>query len=247
MATLSIKGVRKSFGALEVLKNIDLELDDGGFLVLLGPSGCGKSTLLSIIAGLEPSSGGDVVIGGRNVNDVHPKDRNIAMVFQSYALYPTMSVRRNIGFGLEMRKVGATDREAAVQRAAALLQIEHLLERKPGQLSGGQRQRVALARALAAAPRLLVLDDSLSSVDAETERLILKNLRAVMHGRTAVLISHRVAAIKDADQIIVIDQGRIVARGKHAELLAAGGTYSDLYRTQIDTDVTRQRPTLEPS
>ena len=111
MATLSIKGVRKSFGAVEVLNNIDIELEDGGFLVLLGPSGCGKSTLLSIIAGLEPSSGGDVFIGERNVNNVHPKDRNIAMVFQSYALYPTMSVKRNIGFGLEMRKVPEDARE----------------------------------------------------------------------------------------------------------------------------------------
>src|SRR6185312_16358375 len=147
MATLSLNGVRKSFGALEVLSNVDLELDDGGFLVLLGPSGCGKSTLLSIIAGLEPSSGGDILIGGRNVNDVHPKDRNIAMVFQSYALYPTMSVRRNIGFGLEMRKVAEAERTEAVRKAAELLQIEHLLDRKPAQLSGGQRQRVAMGRA----------------------------------------------------------------------------------------------------
>jgi multiple sugar transport system ATP-binding protein len=117
MATLSINSVRKSYGAVEVLNNIDIELEDGGFLVLLGPSGCGKSTLLSIIAGLENSSGGDIVIGERNVNDVHPKDRNIAMVFQSYALYPTMSVRRNIGFGLEMRKVDNKQREAAVNDA----------------------------------------------------------------------------------------------------------------------------------
>src|ERR1700710_1407394 len=138
MATLSLSGVRKKFGVVEVLKNIDIELEDGGFLVLLGPSGCGKSTLLSIIAGLEPSSGGDVIIGERNVNNVHPKDRNIAMVFQSYALYPTMQVNRNIGFGLEMRKVPTRDREIAIKGAADLLQIEHLLERKPGQLSGGQ-------------------------------------------------------------------------------------------------------------
>src|SRR5688500_1364675 len=139
MATLSLRNVRKHFGAVEVLHNIDLELEDGGFLVLLGPSGCGKSTLLAIIAGLESSSGGDVLIGERNVNDVHPKDRNIAMVFQSYALYPTMQVDRNMGFGLEMRKVPPAPRNAAVLEAARLLQIEHLLDRKPGQLSGGQR------------------------------------------------------------------------------------------------------------
>src|SRR5688500_6670703 len=146
MATLSLRNVRKHFGAVEVLHNIDLELEDGGFLVLLGPSGCGKSTLLSIIAGLEASSGGDILIGERNVNDVHPKDRNIAMVFQSYALYPTMSVGRNIGFGLEMSGVSTTERDAAVKRAAALLQVDHLLDRKPGQLSGGQHRRVAMGR-----------------------------------------------------------------------------------------------------
>ena len=156
MATLSINSVRKSFGAVEVLNNIDIEVEDGGFLVLLGPSGCGKSTLLSIIAGLETSSGGDIVIGERNVNDVHPKDRNIAMVFQSYALYPTMSVRRNIGFGLEMRKVDDKERDAAVDRAADLLQIRHLLDRKPGQLSGGQRQRVAMGRAIVRNPDLFL-------------------------------------------------------------------------------------------
>src|SRR4051812_44996196 len=158
MATLSLRGIRKSFGAVEVLNNIDVELEEGGFLVLLGPSGCGKSTLLAIIAGLEAASGGDIVIGGRNVNDIHPQDRNIAMVFQSYALYPTMSVRRNIGFGLEMRRVPGPDREAAIQRAVALLQIEHLLDRKPGQLSGGQRQRVAMGRAIVRDPDLFLFD-----------------------------------------------------------------------------------------
>ena len=149
MATLSIKGVRKSFGVVEVLNNIDIELEDGGFLVLLGPSGCGKSTLLSIIAGLEPSSGGDVVIGERNVNNVHPKDRNIAMVFQSYALYPTMSVKRNIGFGLEMRKVPEAEREAGVQagggaaadRASARAQARAALGRPAPARRHGPRHR----------------------------------------------------------------------------------------------------------
>src|SRR5689334_7986235 len=156
MANLSINGVRKSFGTLEVLKDINIELEDGGFLVLLGPSGCGKSTLLSIVAGLESSSGGEVRIGARNVNDVHPKDRNIAMVFQSYALYPTMSVERNVGFGLEMRNVPKAVRQEAVSDTAALLQIEHLLSRKPAQLSGGQRQRVAMGRAIVRNPDLFL-------------------------------------------------------------------------------------------
>ncbi len=167
MAALSIQRIRKSFGALEVLKNIDIEVEDGGFLVLLGPSGCGKSTLLSIVAGLEPSSGGDVLIGGRNVNNVHPKDRNIAMVFQSYALYPTMPVDRNIGFGLEMRNVPAAERREAVRNVARLLQIEHLLDRKPAQLSGGQRQRVAMGRAIVRNPDVFLFDEPLSNLDAK--------------------------------------------------------------------------------
>jgi multiple sugar transport system ATP-binding protein len=212
MATLSIKGVRKSFGALEVLKNIDLELDDGGFLVLLGPSGCGKSTLLSIIAGLEPSSGGDIIIGDRNVNNVHPKDRNIAMVFQSYALYPTMSVKRNIGFGLEMRKVGVSEREAAVQRAAELLQIEHLLERKPAQLSGGQRQRVAMGRAIVRDPDLFLFDEPLSNLDAKLRvemRTEIKRLHDRL-GTSVVYVTHdQVEAMTLGTKVAVMREGVI--------------------------------------
>jgi multiple sugar transport system ATP-binding protein len=212
MATLSIRGIRKSFGAVEVLNNIDLELEDGGFLVLLGPSGCGKSTLLAIIAGLETSSGGDVVIGGRNVNDVHPKDRNIAMVFQSYALYPTMSVRRNIGFGLEMRRVPAPDREAAVQKAAALLQIEHLLDRKPGQLSGGQRQRVAMGRAIVRDPDLFLFDEPLSNLDAKLRvemRTEIKRLHDRL-GTTIVYVTHdQIEAMTLGTKVAVMRNGII--------------------------------------
>ncbi len=205
MATLSIKGVRKNFGSVEVLRNIDIELEDGGFLVLLGPSGCGKSTLLSIIAGLEPSSGGDVLIGARNVNNVHPKDRNIAMVFQSYALYPTMSVRRNIGFGLEMRKVDPQTREAEVNKAASMLQIEHLLDRKPGQLSGGQRQRVAMGRAIVRDPDLFLFDEPLSNLDAKLRvemRTEIKRLHDRL-GTTVVYVTH--------DQIEAMTLGTRVA------------------------------------
>ncbi len=212
MATLSIKGVRKSFGSLEVLKNIDIELEDGGFLVLLGPSGCGKSTLLSIIAGLEPSSGGDVLIGERNVNDVHPKDRNIAMVFQSYALYPTMPVRRNIGFGLEMRKVPAAEREAAVNRAAELLQIEHLLDRKPGQLSGGQRQRVAMGRAIVRDPDLFLFDEPLSNLDAKLRvemRTEIKRLHDRL-GTSVVYVTHdQIEAMTLGTKVAVMKNGVI--------------------------------------
>jgi multiple sugar transport system ATP-binding protein len=212
MATLSITGVRKSFGVIEVLKDIDIELKDGGFLVLLGPSGCGKSTLLSIIAGLEPSSGGDVVIGGRNVNNVHPKDRNIAMVFQSYALYPTMQVERNIGFGLEMRKMPAPERRAAVYKAAQLLQIEHLLERKPGQLSGGQRQRVAMGRAIVRDPDLFLFDEPLSNLDAKL-RVEMRTEIKRLHERlrtTIVYVTHdQIEAMTLGTKVAVMRNGVI--------------------------------------
>ncbi|WP_055046377.1 ABC transporter ATP-binding protein [Devosia sp. A16] len=212
MATLSINSIRKSFGTVEVLNNIDIEVEDGGFLVLLGPSGCGKSTLLSIIAGLENSSGGDILIGDRNVNDVHPKDRNIAMVFQSYALYPTMPVRRNIGFGLEMRKVDAREREAAVQRAAELLQIEHLLDRKPGQLSGGQRQRVAMGRAIVRNPDLFLFDEPLSNLDAKLRvemRTEIKRLHDRL-GTTTVYVTHdQVEALTLGTKVAVMKGGVI--------------------------------------
>jgi multiple sugar transport system ATP-binding protein len=212
MATLSINSVRKSFGAVEVLSNIDIDVEDGGFLVLLGPSGCGKSTLLAIIAGLETSSGGDILIGDRNVNDVHPKDRNIAMVFQSYALYPTMPVRRNIGFGLEMRKVDAKERDAAVNRAAELLQIEHLLDRKPGQLSGGQRQRVAMGRAIVRNPDLFLFDEPLSNLDAKLRvemRTEIKRLHERL-GTTTVYVTHdQVEALTLGTKVAVMKDGVI--------------------------------------
>ncbi|MGB8288292.1 MAG: ABC transporter ATP-binding protein, partial [Rhizobium ruizarguesonis] len=146
MSALEIQNIRKTYGDVETLKGIDVSLESGEFLVLLGSSGCGKSTLLNIIAGLAEATSGDVRIGGRSVLSVHPKDRDIAMVFQSYALYPNLTVHRNIGFGLEMRKVPAPERDRAVHDAAKLLQIESLLDRKPSQLSGGQRQRVAIGR-----------------------------------------------------------------------------------------------------
>ena len=152
MGALTIKGVEKTFaGNVRILKGIDIEIEAGEFLILVGPSGCGKSTLLNMIAGLDSPTAGSIHIGDRDVTWLPSKDRDIAMVFQSYALYPNMSVAQNIAFALEIRKVPKAERDAAVQRVAAMLQIEHLLDRKPGQLSGGQRQRVAMGRALAGA------------------------------------------------------------------------------------------------
>src|SRR5436853_3734290 len=156
MSALTVRDVQRRFGAVEVLKVINLEMGSAEFTVLVGPAGCGKSTLLNIIAGLERQSSGSIQIGGRVVDDVAPKDRDIAMVFQSYALYPSMSVRQNITFGMECRNVPRAERDQAVTRVARLLQIEALLGRKPAQLSGGQRQRVAMGRALVRNPLLFL-------------------------------------------------------------------------------------------
>jgi multiple sugar transport system ATP-binding protein len=212
MATLALHGIRKNFGALEVLSSVDLELEDGGFLVLLGPSGCGKSTLLSIIAGLEGATAGDILVGGRRVNDVFPKDRNIAMVFQSYALYPTMDVARNIGFGLEMRGISASERLEKVRAAADLLQIGHLLDRKPAQLSGGQRQRVAMGRAIVRDPDLFLFDEPLSNLDAKLRvemRTEIKRLHDRL-GTTVVYVTHdQVEAMTLGTKVAVMKEGVI--------------------------------------
>ena len=163
---LDISKLQKSYGATHVLKDINVQIDEGDFLVLVGPSGCGKSTLLNCIAGLEPITGGSIHIGGRDMTHVSPKDRDIAMVFQSYALYPTMSVAKNITFGMKVRGVDQATQEAKLADVARQLQIEKLLNRRPGQLSGGQRQRVAMGRALVRDPKLFLFDEPLSNLDA---------------------------------------------------------------------------------
>ncbi|HTO31582.1 MAG TPA: sn-glycerol-3-phosphate ABC transporter ATP-binding protein UgpC [Pararhizobium sp.] len=221
MSALEIQNVRKTYGAVETLKGIDISLESGEFLVLLGSSGCGKSTLLNIIAGLAEASGGDVKIGGRSVLGVHPKDRDIAMVFQSYALYPNLSVHRNIGFGLEMRKVPTAEREKAVQETAKLLQIEALLDRKPSQLSGGQRQRVAIGRALVRKPQVFLFDEPLSNLDAKLRmetRTELKRLHQML-GTTIVYVTHdQIEAMTLATRIAVMRNGRIEQLGTPEEV-----------------------------
>ncbi|NZD64257.1 ABC transporter ATP-binding protein, partial [Rhizobium sp. WYCCWR 11290] len=167
MAFLEISGLKKRFGAVDILKGIDLELDKGGFLVLVGPSGCGKSTLLNTIAGLETITSGDIRIDGRDISGLHPSKRDIAMVFQSYALYPNMTVAGNIAFGMEIRGVPKEEREKAIKQVSDMLQIGHLLDRKPSQLSGGQRQRVAMGRALVRNPQVFLFDEPLSNLDAK--------------------------------------------------------------------------------
>jgi multiple sugar transport system ATP-binding protein len=212
MASLRIAGLHKSFGAVEVLKGIELEADEGEFIVLVGPSGCGKSTLLSIIAGLERASGGDVIIGDRIVNDVHPKDRDIAMVFQTYALYPTMTVRENLTFGLQVRRVGRAEQEAAVQRVSQFLKIDQLLDRRPSQLSGGQRQRVAMGRALVRNPVLFLFDEPLSNLDAKLRvemRTEIKKLHQALQ-TTVVYVTHdQIEAMTLASRIAVMHGGQI--------------------------------------
>ena len=210
MGALSIRNVRKSFGAVDILKGIDIEIEEGEFLILVGPSGCGKSTLLSMIAGLDVPSAGSIHIGDRDVTHELPKDRDIAMVFQSYALYPNMNVAQNISFALEMRKVSKAERAAAVQRVATMLQIEHLLDRKPGQLSGGQRQRVAMGRALARNPKLFLFDEPLSNLDAKL-RVEMRAEIKLLHQRTrttTVYVTHdQVEAMTLGDRIAVMRDG----------------------------------------
>jgi len=212
MSTLTLNGVRKSFGSLDVLQSIDLKLEDGEFLVLLGPSGCGKSTLLNIVAGLETPTSGDILIGDKRVNDVHPKNRNIAMVFQSYALYPTMPVERNIGFGLEMRGVETDTRKRAVDGAARMLQVDHLLDRKPGQLSGGQRQRVAMGRAIVREPELFLFDEPLSNLDAKLRAEMRTEIKRLHNrlGTTVVYVTHdQIEAMTLGTRIAVMKGGVI--------------------------------------
>lgn len=221
MAFLEINNLHKAFGGVEVLKGIDISIDKGGFLVLVGPSGCGKSTLLNTIAGLETVSAGEIRIGGQPVDDLHPSQRDIAMVFQSYALYPSMNVAKNIAFGMEMRGVPKPERDAAVAEVAAMLQIDHLLSRRPSQLSGGQRQRVAMGRALVRSPRVFLFDEPLSNLDAKLRvdmRTEIKRLHQKL-GATIVYVTHdQVEAMTLATQIAVLKDGVLQQVGSPHEI-----------------------------
>src|SRR5712675_3678715 len=210
MAALSIRALSKRYANLEVLKGIDRDIESGEFTVLVGPSGCGKSTLLNIVAGLERQSAGSIEIGGRVVNEIPTKDHDIAKVFQSYALYPSMTVRQNITFGMECRHVPRARQEAAVANVARLLQIEPLLDRRPSQLSGGQRQRVAMGRALVRDPLLFLFDEPLSNLDAKLRvemRMEIKQLHQRL-GSTMVYVTHdQIEAMTLATRIAVMRQG----------------------------------------
>ena len=224
---LSIDNLHKSFGNVEVLQDINLAIEEGGFLVLVGPSGCGKSTLLNLIAGFESATDGDIRLGGNSIMGLHPSQRDIAMVFQSYALYPNMNVSDNIGFGMETRGVPKKIRKEKIAEVAEILQIDQLLKRKPAQLSGGQRQRVAMGRALVRDPRVFLFDEPLSNLDARLRvdmRVEIKKLHERL-GTTIVYVTHdQIEAMTLATKIAVLDKGKVLQFG----------TPSDIYNRPVN-------------
>ena len=221
MATLNLRGIRKSYGEVEIIKGVDLDIEDRQFAVFVGPSGCGKSTLLRMIAGLEEITSGDLLIDGVRVNDVPPAERRLAMVFQSYALYPHMSVRDNMGFALRLAGVSKDERRSKVEDAAKVLQLDQLLERKPKELSGGQRQRVAIGRAIVRQPEVFLFDEPLSNLDAALRvqmRIELARLHEHLNA-TMIYVTHdQIEAMTMADKIVVLQGGIIAQAGSPLEL-----------------------------
>jgi multiple sugar transport system ATP-binding protein len=222
MAKIELKNVTKSYGAVQVIKGVDLTINKGEFMVFVGPSGCGKSTLLRLISGLEDITTGDMLFDGERVNNVVPSKRGIAMVFQSYALYPHMKVYDNMAFGMKLANASAADVDKRVREAARLLQIEHLLDRLPKQLSGGQRQRVAIGRAIVRDPRVFLFDEPLSNLDAALRvqtRLEIAKLHHSMSNVTMIYVTHdQVEAMTLADRIAVLRDGRLEQVGSPEEL-----------------------------
>jgi multiple sugar transport system ATP-binding protein len=221
MAGIWIENVEKSFGSVKVIRNVNIEVADGEFVVLVGPSGCGKSTLLRMIAGLEEVSSGRIRIGERVVNNLNPKDRDIAMVFQNYALYPHMTARENMEFSLVLRKVGKSERDARVERAASILGIKPLLHRRPGQLSGGQRQRVAMGRAIVRDPKVFLFDEPLSNLDAKLRVQMRGEIRALHRrlGTTCIYVTHdQIEAMTMADRIVIMLDGAVEQAGLPLDL-----------------------------
>jgi len=263
MAGITLKGLRKSYGTAHVIKGVDIKIEDGEFVVFVGPSGCGKSTLLRMIAGLEDISAGELSIGGRVVNDLPPKDRGVAMVFQSYAIFPHMSVRENVAFGLTIAGASKAEKAEKVAEAARILQMEHLLDRRPSQLSGGQRQRVAIGRAIVRNPQVFLFDEPLSNLDAALRmdmRLEIGKLHQQL-GATMIYVTHdQVEAMTLADKIVVLKDGMVQQIGAPMELyhnpanLFVAGFLGSPAMNFLDVDVMAvngpkvlvQNPALEP-
>jgi multiple sugar transport system ATP-binding protein len=221
MSTVDIRDVRKSYGHQQVIHGVSVHIPDGEFVALVGPSGCGKSTLLRMIAGLEEISGGEIAIGERVVNDIAPKDRDIAMVFQNYALYPHMNVRDNMGFALRQRGTARKEIEKRVAEAARILGLEQLLERKPRALSGGQRQRVAMGRAIVRNPNVFLFDEPLSNLDAKLRvqmRSELKELHQRLQTTTVYVTHDQIEAMTLADRVVVMNGGKVEQEGPPLEL-----------------------------
>ena len=221
MATVKLSNVRKSFGDAEAIKGVDIDVEDGEFTVFVGPSGCGKSTLLRMIAGLEDITSGTLEIDGVIMNETEPKDRGIAMVFQSYAIFPHMTVRENVAFGLTIKGVGKAEKDAKVAEAARILQMEDLLDRRPSQLSGGQRQRVAIGRAIVRDPKVFLFDEPLSNLDAAL-RMDMRMEIGKLHddlGASMIYVTHdQVEAMTLADKIVVLRDGEVMQIGSPMEL-----------------------------
>jgi multiple sugar transport system ATP-binding protein len=221
VANVELKAVRKAYGAASVIHGVSVDIRDGEFVTLVGPSGCGKSTLLRMIAGLEDITGGEIQIGGRTVNGVPPKERDIAMVFQNYALYPHMTVAENMGFSLKLKKAPREEREARVKRAAEILSLSKLLDRYPRQLSGGQRQRVAMGRAIVRNPQVFLFDEPLSNLDAKLRvqmRTEIKELHQRLRTTTVYVTHDQVEAMTMADKIVVMHDGVVEQVGAPLEL-----------------------------
>lgn len=221
MASVSLKKLEKNYGSLRIVKGIDLEIADGEFVVFVGPSGCGKSTTLRMVAGLETVTGGEIRIGDNVVNKLAPRERDIAMVFQDYALYPHKTVRENMGFSLKVHGVPAKEAEASIAEAAEMLGISHLLDRRPGQLSGGQRQRVAMGRAIVRRPKVFLFDEPLSNLDAKLRgqvRTEIKRLHQKL-GTTIIYVTHdQVEAMTLADRIVILRNGEVEQVGTPDEV-----------------------------
>jgi len=221
MGTVGIHDVRKAYGAVEVLHGVSVDIADGEFVVLVGPSGCGKSTLLRMIAGLEEITSGKISVAGRVVNDLRPKERDIAMVFQSYALYPHMTVAENMGFSLKLARADKSERQRRVEEAARILGLESLLDRKPAQLSGGQRQRVAMGRSIVRSPAVFLFDEPLSNLDAKLRVQMRSEIKALHHRleTTIVYVTHdQIEAMTMADRIVVMNGGRVEQIGTPLDL-----------------------------